>query len=424
MKKIGVILAIGALAASAALSGCGSDSDSGSGGTVELTFRQFDPPAETEGLEAAIKKFNESHRDIQVKMETLSGPDAAQQFAREANSGSGPDVAQLANVNVKDLAKPKILLPVDDLAKDAAPETPVEDYLALDLAQFEDKTWALPWTVDTFALAYRPDVLEKAGVEPPKTWEELAATATKLSDKLANRSGFCFTGASGPSSGQWFPINYYLWSHGQTLVKDEGGTWKVGVTVDELQAAIDWFNGLFTSGATAKSMIAVEALTDPQLVDGLARGTCAMTLMAPQTFRQAKEKDASIRTAPMPDGLKDGATHLGGRMLGINASTEHPDEAWEFVRYLNSAEAFKNIDQYPAATTVLNEMDVPEGEEGYQQQLPHAETFGRYIHGPVPVTTLTKIANAQFGAVYSGQVDSRKAAEAMISQIQGELDSQ
>lgn len=417
--RLGALLATGALVAAAALSACGG------GGTVDgpvtLTFRQFDPPAETAGLQAAVQAWNEKHPETQVKLETLSGPDSAQQFAREANSGSGPDVVQIANVNVKDLAKPKILRPLDELAATSAPETPVEDYLALDLARFEEKTWALPWTVDTFALAYRPELLADAGLKPPTSWEQLADQAKQLSDVKAKRSGFCLPGASGPDSGQWFAINYYLWSHGATLIKNEGGTWQVGATAEQLQQAIDWFNGLFTDGGTAKSMIAVASLTDPQIVDGLARGTCAMTLMAPQTFRKAKELDSSLRTAPMPEALKDGNSHLGGRMLGINASSDHPEQAWEFIRYLNSAEAFTEIDQYPAATSVLTSMKVPEGEEGYQQQLPHSETFGRYIAGPVPVTTITKITNAQFGAVYSGQTDSRAAAEAIVAQLQAEL---
>jgi multiple sugar transport system substrate-binding protein len=418
MRRVAAGVAAGVLAAAMALTGCSGEA---AGGPVTLTFRQFDPPAETTGLQAAVQSWNETHPDVQVKLETLSGPDSAQQFAREANSGSGPDVVQIANVNVKDLAKPKILLALDDLAAKAPPETPVEDYLALDLARFGDKTWALPWTVDTFALAYRPDLLKEAGQQPPTTWEDLAKQAVALSDPKVKRSGFCLPGASGPDSGQWFAINYFLWSHGATLVKDEGGSWQVGATVEQLQQAIDWFNGLFSSGATAKSMIAVASLTDPQIVEGLARGTCAMTIMAPQTFRKAKQLDSSLRTAPVPDGLTDGSTHLGGRMLGINASTDHPEQAWEFIRYLNSAEAFTKIDQYPAATTVLNKLKVPEGEEGYQEQLPHSVTFGRYIAGPVPVTTLTKITNAQFGAVYSGQRDSRAAAEAIISQLQAEL---
>ena len=404
------------------VAGCGGSSGGGSGdGPVMLTFRQFDPPSETGGLQAAVAAWNSSHSNVQVKMETLGGDNAAQQFAREANSGSGPDVVQIANVNVKDLAKPKILMPLDSMAAKSPPETPVDQYLALDLARFGAKTWALPWTVDTYALAYRPADLKAAGLQPPTTWPELATEAAKLSTSGKSRSGFCFPGASGPGAGQWFPINYYLWSHQPALVKNVNGTWQVGVSQAQLASTIDYFNSLFTSRATAKSFIAVEDMTDPQIVNGLVQGTCAMTMMPPQTFRQARGDDKSLLTAPMPDGLMDGATHLGGRMLGINASTKHPQQAWDFIRYLNSSDAFTHIDQYPAARTVLNKMKVPAGEQGFQQQLPHAVTFGKYIAGPVPVTTLQKITNAQFGAVYSGQKDSQAAAQTIISQIQSEL---
>lgn len=196
----------------------------------------------------------------------------------------------------------------------------------------------------------------------------------------------------------------------------------MGASVDQLTDAIDYFSNLFVSGATATSFKAVDGLTDPQITSGLVQGNCAMTLMAPQTFRNVRATDDALQTAPAPAGLVDGNTHLGGRSLGINASTDHPEEAWRFISYLNSAEAFDSIGQYPAASTILTDLKVPGGEEGFKKQLSHSRSFGRYIAGPVPVTTLQKIVNAQFGAVYSGQSDSRAGAEAIISQIQTELD--
>lgn len=420
-RSAALTLAIGLLAFPA-LAACGGGNDDGSsGGVVNLTFRQFDPPDQISGLQKAVDSWNGKNPNIQVKLETLTDADGAKQFAREANSGSGPDVIQIANANVKDLANPKILLPVDDTAGKNPADTPLDKFLSLDMVQFDDKTWALPWTVDTFALVYQPDLLEQTGVSVPKTWEDLAADGVKTAQN-GKRSGFCFPGGSSPASGQWFPINYYLWSHGGSLVTNEDGQWKVGATVDQLAGTVDYFNGLFTSGATASSFKAIDQLTDPQITNGVVQGTCAMTMMAPQTFRNARANDDSLQTAPAPEGLVDGNTHLGGRSLGINASSEHPEEAWQFIKYLNSSEAFSTIGQYPAAATILADMKVPEGEEGYKQQLPHAQSFARYIGGPVPVTTLQKIVNAQFGAVYSGQTDSHGAAQAIIDQIQAELD--
>jgi multiple sugar transport system substrate-binding protein len=62
---------------------------------VQLTFRQFDPPTEIDGLIAAVDAWNASHPNIQVKLETLGGGDTLAQLAREIPAGAGPDVQQM-----------------------------------------------------------------------------------------------------------------------------------------------------------------------------------------------------------------------------------------------------------------------------------------------------------------------------------------
>jgi multiple sugar transport system substrate-binding protein len=413
---LGSLAAASAVGTVATLNACSGKSDTSSNGTVNLTFRQFDPPTEIAGLKKVVKAWNDTHPKIQVKLETLAGSaDYAQQFAREANSGSGPDIVHLGYVNVKDLAKPKILLPVSELAEKSAPDTPIDQFLALDMNRFDDKVWALPWTVDTFAMAYNKKTMDKAGLKPPTSWPELLSTATKLGK--SGTVGFAFAGASNPDAGQWFAINYYLWSNGISLISNESGNWAPGATAEQFSSAMKFFNSFFTSGATPKSMVSVDSINDPQIVAGLADGTTAMTMMAPQTVRQARDTSTEVVTAVMPDGLTDGSTHLGGRSLGINAATDHPDEAWEFVKYLNTAKAFADIPQYPAATTVLDKVDAPDGEEGFQKQLPHSRSFARYIDGPVPVDTLQKLSCAAFGAVYSGQKTANQSAAELVDSI-------
>lgn len=412
---------LGSVAATAALGATASCSQSETGastssGPVNLVFRQFDPPTEISGLQKAVDDWNAAHADIQVKLETLAGAsDYAQQFAREANSGSGPDVVQLAYVNIKDLAKPKILKPVSELASSSPPDTPLDKFLALDMNEFEDKTWALPWTVDTFAMGFNPDVLSAAGKEMPKTWDEFHDTAVEIGSK--GKSGFVFAAASGPAAGQWFALNYYMWAKGYSLIAEDGGSWAPGATAEQFASAMDFFNSLFTDKATPKSMVTVESFNDPQLISAVSSGDAAMAMMPPQTLRAALKDNDKLKTAVMPDGLTDGATHLGGRSLGINASSKHIDESWEFVKYLNSTQAFGSIPQFAAATTVLSEMKVAENETGYQEQLPHSRSFARYINGPVPVPTLQKLSCAAFGSVYSGQATSAAAAASLVDQI-------
>ena len=145
-----------------ALSACGGGGDSGGGATgdkVNLVFRQFDPAGEIGGLQQAVDTWNKDNPTIHVELQTLS-PANVQQFAREANSGSGPDVNVVGYADVSFVAKSSILTPLDDLMKSNPMTGSKDDLLATDMVTFDSKMWAMPWTADTFALTYRPDALQ------------------------------------------------------------------------------------------------------------------------------------------------------------------------------------------------------------------------------------------------------------------------
>lgn len=421
MKRTTSIAA--AVAAVTVLAGCGGSSGGDDDGTVSLVFRQFDPAGEVAGLQQAVDSWNQQNPDVQVEMQTLS-PNNVQQFAREANSGDGPDIQQLGFVDVSFVAQPKVLLPLDDLMESSPLEGGPDDLLATDMVTFDDQTWALPWTADTMALVYRPDALQAAGIDaPPTTWEELAADAERISSSSGGATaGLCFPGAGSAASSQWFPINYQIWSSGASLIEGSGDDWQPGITQQQLASTIDYFAGLFSSGAVPQSFLTVESYSDPSVVNGLANGACAMSYMPPQTFRLVdSQAGGSVQTAPMPDGTTDGATHLGGRALGINANTDHPEEAWEVVKYLASATAFETYDQYPASVPTLEALDVPESQQGYVQQLPHSESFARYIGSPLTVAEMQQLINQQFSGVYSGQATSDQAAAAILEALSSGL---
>lgn len=414
-KRRAFALGMAITLSAAVLTGCSAGSSAP--GTVHLVFRQFDPASEVTGLRAAVDQWNKAHSDIQVDMQTLS-PNSPQQLAREANSGSGPDIAQVGFADVSFLAKPKILMPIDQLMKKDPLPGGTSDLLASDMTKLDGKTWALPWTADTMALVYRPSSLSAAGVSsPPTTWEQLAKDATAISSKSNDKTaGFCFGAAGAATASQWFAINYYIWDHGHTLVaKGSDGSWEPGITEADLASTIDYFNGLFSSGATPKSYQSVNDYSAPSIANGLANGTCAMTYEPPQTFKTlAKTAKGNVTTAPMPGGLTDGATHLGGRALAINRNTKHADAAWEFVKYLASATTFKTYDQYPASNATLKQVNAPKAQEGFVKQLPHAQSFARYIGSAMPIASMEQLVNQQFSAVYSGQKNSSDAATAIL----------
>jgi multiple sugar transport system substrate-binding protein len=88
------------------------------------------------------------------------------------------------------------------------------------------------------------------------------------------------------------------------------------------------------------------------------------------------------------------------------------------VKYLTSATTFETYQQYPASKATLTDIDVPESEVGYTEQLPHSVAFGKYIGSDMPLATIQQLVVQQFSAVYSGQSDSQTAAEAILAGIE------
>ena len=96
-----------------------------------------------------------------VTMQRVSWADAQQQFLREAAVGTAPDVAQLAQVWPRAFGNAGALRPLDDLiAQTGIGVAGWDQFVARDMQQGADgKTYAIPFTVDTFAMVYNKDLL-------------------------------------------------------------------------------------------------------------------------------------------------------------------------------------------------------------------------------------------------------------------------
>lgn len=430
MRAKRYILVLLSLLVTAGLALAGGQSEHGtkSSGPVNLVFRQSDPPSQVKGLLDEIAAYNKSQSAIHVTVDTVPWNNALDQFIREGQAGGGPDVIQLAFVWTKDLASSGLIDNLDPFIKQSPPGQGMSDFLGTDLGIYKGAVYGIPWTVDTFTMDYRPDLFKKAGITSfPNTWQEFFDVAKKLtvvnSSGTTTQYGFGFPAGSGAAGGMWFLVNYYLWDHGWAFVKqDSNGKWVLGVTPAEVADTMRYFNQFFVQGVTPKSLISVDSWADPELVGGLGRGEFAISFFPPETFEPAeKQSQAPLMSAMDPQGPAGRYSHLGGRALGINASTKHPQQAWEFLKFLLSPQIFKPYNQFPAQKSLLKELKFAPSEEGYAQQLPHAITFKQYIDSPVPVSAMWAATNEAFGAVYSGQKTPDQSAKDLLDKIQGYL---
>jgi multiple sugar transport system substrate-binding protein len=158
-----------------ALTGCASTPTSG---PTKITFSYLWGGAEAKGLEKVIANFNASQSGIKVT--GVSSPDFQKQLTSMSSSNGSFDISDNFGTTVGSWAAKGILAPLDSYLGDD--KVNLKDFAPASLTQmrYAGKTYALPIAVHTQQLLYNKDLLAKAGVQPPKTMDELAAAIATL----------------------------------------------------------------------------------------------------------------------------------------------------------------------------------------------------------------------------------------------------
>lgn len=184
------------LAAQAVLAGCssgggddspgsaspGSSASSGSSGkgATEITlWHMEEPPNRVKRFNEVIDKFNAANPDIKVTAKVQSWGDAYTKFPAAIQAGNGPDLLFTIPDYTTVVKQLGVVQPVDEIVKSLDEK---HHFLSSAVApyQYEDHTWAVPAYGMVQVLWYRKDLLEAAGISPPKTWDELTAAAKQL----------------------------------------------------------------------------------------------------------------------------------------------------------------------------------------------------------------------------------------------------
>jgi trehalose/maltose transport system substrate-binding protein len=211
-------------------------------------------------------------------------------------------------------------------------------------ATVDGRLVALPWFADAGMLYYRKDLLEAAGKEPPKTWEELSATAKDLQDKARADGndrmwGYVFQG----KAYEGLTCNGLEWIDsfgGGTIVDDEG---KITINNDKAAQALTW-------AASAVSGIAPEGVlnySEEESRGVFQSGNAIFMRNWPYAWALAQAEDSPIKckigVVPLPKGGADGkhTGALGGWQLAVSKYSRYPDISIDLVRYLTSAEEQK-----------------------------------------------------------------------------------
>ena len=398
---------------------------------INMSFRFNDPEAEE--MRAALDAFEEENPGVKVELQTIAWGESRQQFLREAAVGEGPDVVHIAFVWPRDMGAAGALLPLNDYLETMPIQGGFDDFIATVLSVGPDgNIYGVPWTTDTWAMVYRTDVLEAAGVaEIPRTWDALRDASRAIHEKTG-KVGFGFPGGSGPSNTIWFLANYYWWSNGSALVIADGDGFKTGITVEQIAEAMAYYDSFFKEGHNPESMLGVTSWFDPAILEGMTNGEQGIAIMPPQQFKQIlaswRERNPGqeppFLTATTPGGPEGPKTHLGGRMLGINANTEHPDAAWKLVEFMTRGDVLTKYygNQFPAQKSLLKSIEFGPALGGFAEQLTLARSWGAYSDGPAQIGKMWNAAGRAFGSAFIGERSYEEAAAELLKSVADQLD--
>lgn len=383
-----------------ALSACADDDGGGSGGEkgpVTLQFWKFVAENDDPTIAAAVKQWNQENPDVQVKFQTFPFADyTGAKLTTAFAAGKGPDVFWISPGAFLNYVNNGIAAPVDDIL------TRSEYNEASVRAVSVDGTMrAVPFEQEPVGLYYRQDHLSQAGIEPPKSWDELVAAAEELTG--GNRKGIFIEPAPGPYQNfTWYP---FLWSAGGEVVDLESK--KSALRTPEAASAFDLWGRLVTQGLAPKK-------TEVGTFDiaPLGRGECSMQVCGFWAIATLKAdfggEPIGIVPIPAPAGGTP-VTVYGGWTQMVNAKSEHLAQAkkftqWLWVRNNDFAEdwACRKGSKFSPRTAVNEACDDVFGGEPHniftEQILPTARAEPRY-----PDQVVKAVGDGLQAAMFSGK---------------------
>jgi multiple sugar transport system substrate-binding protein len=336
MKRLGFIsIFIFGIIALFILYGCGQQGITSSEmGKTVLTIATWDNSSTQIIRLPFVKEFERLHPNIKLKFIDVAGAQYYAKLQTMIAGGTSPDAAYLAYDEIPIFATKKAILPLEPfLAKSNDFDFSGYYPRVVEMLKFQNKTYAVSRDFTVFALYYNKDMFDKAGLSyPDETWDwnKFLDTARKLT-KDTNGDGKIDQYGFSPEP--WLDsFIYWIWENGGEIISEDLKTCIIDKpeTVNALQFVAD----MRTKYKVAPSVIVTQQPGQGS-VDLMSAGKLGMYVNGSWMLSELRKK-AKFRwdVAPVPKGPKGRATVLFTVGMVIPSGSKHPEEAWEFLKYL------------------------------------------------------------------------------------------
>ena len=298
----------------------------------ELTFWAMG--RESEAVAGLLPEFERTHPGVHVSLHQLPWTGAHAKLLTAFVGGATPDVAQLGNTWIPELAELHVLEPLGPRVQQSAAVQPSDYFDGIWNTNLIDGVlYGVPWYVDTRLLFYRTDLLKKAGFDaPPENWREWRRTLAALKEQAgAQRFSILLP------LNEFEPLTALALQQREPLLREGGG--RGNFDSPGFRKALGFYVEMFDRGWAP----VVSEAQISNAWDEFGPGYFAYYISGPWNIAEFRrrlppERSHDWMTAPLPGPDGPGASIAGGSSLVIFAASHRKEQAWQLIEYLSRPE--------------------------------------------------------------------------------------
>ena len=244
-----------------------------------------------------------------------------------------PDIIAFNTERIGTYAKPGALAVIDDIyGKDGLDSSKIPQALNGNL-KFEGKYYGVPQNFATLLLYYNKDMFKAAGIDPekpPKTWDELADYAKKLTKAVNGQQQYGFGMATNNTIPMW-PI--MIWAGGGDFISNGKSVFN---SKENIATVTKWANLI------RNDKIAPPSLTGAEIDKLFESQKLAMYFCGPWATGTFDKAHVNYGLAEPPAGPAGQATLGTSVAMVMTKSSQHKNQVYDFFKYWNGVDAQVN----------------------------------------------------------------------------------
>jgi multiple sugar transport system substrate-binding protein len=279
-----------------------------------------------------IAAFETTHPNIKVNVEVAPYQQYMTKLETSATGGSAPDIFWMNGDSAVKYARGNALMPLDENVKNDNYDLSQYSSALIDLYTVDGQLYGIPKDWDTIGLWYNTEMFDAAGISYPDetwNWEKLRETAKALTD--ADKGVWGLTAACTDQQGFY---NTIFQSGGFVLSEDKTTS---GFDDPNTIKGIECWVDILNDGSSPS----LQQMTETKPADLFASGKVAMVYAGSwmgSKFANSEVLNGNFNVAPLPKMANQGNV-IHGLANVVYAQTQHPEEAWAFVKFLGGKEA-------------------------------------------------------------------------------------